>query len=231
MKIGFGYKWRIAAMTFVETMIAMGVGTVILGGFTAASVALQKSMVAIEDYAKGQNDQMRISDYLSLDMRRAFTIAIVKDPVTGVLTVTMTIPNFYQPIGGGVKAGTPHSPYVKPVQGWAYKRHHHHKHQNVILNQIIEYGPYNAATKTATGPSTLTVTYVFDNGASTLTRNVNGVAQMIATDVKDFNVSVSDLDETAQTQITFKPRFNNPASAAAIEGTTYYQTTLTRNTR
>ena len=75
------------------------------------------------------------------------------------------------------------------------------------------------------------VTYVFDNGASTLTRNVNGVATVIATDVKDFCVTISDLDETATTQITFQPRFRTVASASAIAATTYFQTTLTRNTR
>lgn len=211
-------------MTIVETMVAMGIGTFILAAFTAASIALQKSFVAIEDYTKGTNDQMRISDYLSLDMRRAFSISISGSAANPPLTVTMTIPNFYQ------SANTPYDPHVIGVTGWPYKKHHHHKHQNIILNQVVDYGPYDSTLKRVTTP-TKTVTYTFDSNVNTLFRTVDGVATAIAYDVKDFNVAVSDLDETAQTQITFKPRFNNPASADAIAGTTYYQTTLTRNTR
>ena len=223
---------RLAAMTLVELMFAMGIGTAILAAFTAASVALQRSFVAIEDYTKGQNDQMRISDFLSLDMRRAFSVNITGSAAQPPLTITLVIPNFY------ASANTPSDPYIAPVIGWPYKKHHHHKHQNIILNQVVQYGPANATT--------LTVVYVFDSGSQTLSRSVyQGTfipptpvdpakltgTQVIATDVKDFSVGVSDQDETAQTQITFQPRFTNPSSAAAISGTTYFQTTLTRNTR
>jgi hypothetical protein len=169
---------------------------------------------------------MRISDYLSLDMRRAFSVSLSGSCSTPPLTVTLAIPNFYDAtIPTNVKRYDPH---VVGVTAWPYKKHHHHKHQNIILNQVVDYGPFNGSVVTT---PTKTVTYIFDNNAATLTRSVDGVASTIATDVKDFCVTVSDLDETAQTQITFKPRFNNPASAAAVAGTTYFQTTLTRNTR
>lgn len=222
----------LTAMTLVELMLAMGIGTAILAAFTAASVALQRSFVAIEDYTKGQNDQMRISDFLSLDMRRAFSINVTGSSAQPPLTVTLVIPNFY------ASANTPADPSIAPVTGWPYKKHHHHKHQNIILNQVVQYGPANQTT--------LTVVYIFDSGSQTLSRSVyQGTfipptqpdpakltsTQVIASDVKDFSVGVSDLDETAQTQITFQPRFTSPASAAAISGTTYFQTTLTRNTR
>src|SRR5438552_9568085 len=218
MKLRSSSRHLISGMTIVESMVAVGVGAAILAAFTTASVRLQKNFVSIEDYAKGQNDQMRISDYLSLDMRRAFSIGISGDAAHPPLTVTMTIPNFY------TSANSPYDPHITGVTGWPYKKHHHHKHQNIILNQVVDYGPAGGAT-------TKTVTYVFDNAAQTLTRNVDGVASIIATDVKDFNVSISDLDETAQTQITCNPRFRTLASADAVAGTTYFQTTLTRNTR
>jgi hypothetical protein len=222
----------LTAMTLVELMFAVGIGTAILAAFTAASVGLQRSFVAIEDYASGQNDQMRISDVLSLDMRRALSVTISGSAAHPPLTATMVIPNFY------ASANTPSDPYIAPVTGWPYKKHHHHHHQNIILNQVVQYGPANLPT--------LTVVYVFDSGTQSLSRTVyQGTfipptpvdpakltgTQIIANDVKDFSVGVSDLDETAQTQITFQPRFTNPASAAAISGTTYFQTTLTRNTR
>jgi hypothetical protein len=224
MRLQSSRKRLILGMTLVETFFAVGIGTAILAALTTASVAFQRSFVAIEDYAKGQNDQMRISDYLALDMRRAFSVTITGDSTHPPVTVTLTIPNFYQ------SANTPYDPHVVGVTGWPYKKHHHHHHQNIILNQIVDYGPYDSTQKKVTTPSA-TVTYVFDNGSQTLTRSVNGTASVIATAVQDFNVSVSDLDETANTTITFQPRFRTVASSDAITATTYFQTTLTRNTR
>lgn len=224
MKLSLARKTRATAFTIVETMVAVGIGTAILAAFTYSSVALQRSFCAIEDFAKGMNDQMRISDYLAVDMRRAFSIAVSAPGVTP-LTVTMTIPNFY------ASPNTPNDPKVTGVQGWPYKKHHHNHHQNIILNQVVDYAPTSNSAAT-----TLTVTYVFDNNAYNLTRTVTTptgtvINQTIATDVKDFFVTVNDLDETATTQITFKPRFRTLASTDAVAGTTYFQTTLTRNTR
>jgi hypothetical protein len=226
MRFGLNKKIRIAGMTIAETAVAAGIGTSILAAFTWASVALQRSYVAIEDYAKGQNDQMRISDYLSLDMRRALSVSITGSTQSPPLVVTLIIPNVYD------SNGKKYLPSVTSVTGWPYKKHHHHKHQNIILNQVVDYGKVNYQGSTVATPATTqTVTYTLDNSSNILYRSVNGVAKMIARDVKDFNVSVSDLDETAQTSITFQPRFRTLASTEAVSGTTYFQTTLTRNTR
>ena len=73
MKLQSRHRARILGFTMAEMAVAMGISTGILAAFTAGAVSLQRSFCAIEDYAKGQNDQMRISDYLSLDMRRAFS--------------------------------------------------------------------------------------------------------------------------------------------------------------
>ncbi len=239
MKLISRSKLAVHAFTIAETVVAIGIGAMILAGFTAASVALQRSFVAIEDYTKGTNDQMRISDYLALDMRRAYSVTLSGNCAQPPLTVTVTIPNFYTLAPSATptsnnQAGVGNNPHVQGVTGWPYKKHHHHHHQNIILNQIVNYG--NSWSGTTMADPTLTVTYVFDNSAYTLTRKVtdsanNIVNETIATDVKDFCVTVNDLDETANTQITFQPRFKNGASSAAVAGTTYFQTTLMRNTR
>ena len=213
-------RLRRAAFTLAETCVAVGVGTAILAGFTYGAVALQRSFAAIEDYTKGMNDQMRISDYLAMDMRRAFSITKTGTCSSPPLTVTMTLPNFY------ASADYPNDPKVTGLTGWPYKKHHHNHHQNIILNQAVDYAP--ASNLAAT---TITVTYLFDNGSNTLTRSVNGVATVIASDVKDFCVNIDESDETASTSITFQPRFRTLASPDAVAGTTYFQTTLFRNTR
>src|ERR1700759_3598554 len=75
MKIAVRKHW-LAAFTLAEICVSVGIGTAVLAAFTYGSVALQRSFAAIEDYTKGMNDQMRISDYLALDMRRAYTISL-----------------------------------------------------------------------------------------------------------------------------------------------------------
>jgi len=238
------------AFTLAETAVGVGIAALILAGFTVASVALQRSFVAIEDYTKGTNDQMRISDYLALDMRRAYSVTLSGDCNNPPLTVTITIPNFYTLSPSATPtsnnpANVPNSPHVQGITSWPYKKHHHHHHEGIILNQIVNYG--NSWNGTTMADPILTVTYVFDNNAYTLTRQVtdsanNVVNQTVATDVKDFCVTVNDSDETANTKITFKPRFRTVSAAEladansaynqnSVGGTTYYQTTLMRNTR
>jgi hypothetical protein len=237
MKLRSHSNAKVLGFTLVEMVVTMGIATGILAAFTAAAVALQKSFYAIEDYAKGQNDQMRISDYLSLDLRRAYNIAVATSAQTGAVTVTLTLPNFY------ASANTPYDPKVTPLIGWPYKKHHHHKHKSIILQQNVDYGPAGGAT-------TQTVVYTFNNTTHRLYRCVNGAVPptdptvpdpagvtTIARDVADFNVTVSDLGETATTTIKFKPRFRTMVASPdynadnGILGTTYFQTTLTRNTR
>jgi hypothetical protein len=237
------------AMTLAELCVAMGIGSAILAAFTYAGVGLQKSFVAIEDYSKGLNDQMRISDYLSLDLRRAYDIQLAKDTTTGMVTVTLTIPNFYKPVDANTDAGMPYDPQIIGVLGWPYKkkRHHHNKHQNIILTEDLNYGPYNGTTVTAPYQ---TVVYAFNNSTARLYRCVDGAVPpatvsaidptgvtTIASDVQDFNVTIGALDEIATTSITFRPRFNflkpflsGAAQSDAEVGTKYFQTTLTRNT-
>ena len=95
----------------------------------------------------------------------------------------------------------------------------HRCERNIIINQVVDY---NAA-------STQTVKY-YKSGTN-FVREVDGAATVIARDVSDFNVNITDTDETAVTQITFRPIFHFNASADATAGTTYTQTTLLRNTR
>ena len=228
-------KRRLSGMTIMEASLAIGIGTIILTGLTTASVALQRSYVAVEDLAKGQNDQMRISDYLALDMRRAYNIQTSGSATNPPFTVTLTIPNYYD------SQGKAYDPIVSPTRDWPYtnKKHHHHKHQNIVLGHVPDYG---SATK-----KTVSVVYTFDNQSAILYRCVDGAVPgspgqpdpagvtTIARDVADFTVTLDDLDETATTQIKFKPRFrilgsNAAADKTASDATIYFQTTLTRNT-
>lgn len=53
----------------------------------------------------------------------------------------------------------------------------------------------------------------------------------IAANVQDFQLSIQDLGKVVKTQVTFAPRFQSTATAAARSATTVFNTTLLRNKR
>ena len=90
--------WRQAGFTFVEVMIAACLTLVLLVAALTGVVTLQKSYVASENYATGLADEMRLLDYLALDLRRAVAPAAglapwSLDPDGQGLKVT--VPDYY----------------------------------------------------------------------------------------------------------------------------------------
>lgn len=216
MRRAFRKKNRRLAYTMVELLMAMGVSGLVLTALAAASVALQRSFAATVDYATAQNDQMRISDYLSVDLRRASTVT--PDSSGGV---TLTLPNYYN------SDGTINPPTVTSTMGWPDKKRKKkkHKHPNIILAQSSTYS----------AGSTTTVKYY--KGSSTAVgkdptkfyRESGGVAKVIAHDVADFNIAISESGDYAKTTIKFSPRFRLTPTPGGSAGTQFTQTTMLRN--
>lgn len=71
---------RRAAYTLMELLMATSMTAVVLVAALSGVVALQKSYAATEQYATGMADQMRLLDYLALDLRRAMTISAAAAP-------------------------------------------------------------------------------------------------------------------------------------------------------
>ncbi len=215
MKLSSLKKSRRAAYTLVEVCMAGAATSLVLAALVAGSMALQRTFAATLDYANGQDDQMRISDYLAVDMRRSVGVT------TSSNGVTITLPNFYQ------SDGTPYPPTVTSTMGWPTqkKKQKKHKHRNIIMSQSSTYN----------GGATQAVKYYLGSASSVgkdpkvFYREVNGVATAIANDVSDFNVAISEDNTTATTQITFNPRFKLYTDSNATAGTKLYQTTLFRN--
>ena len=76
-------------MTFVEILIASSISSVLAGSLLVASMTIQRNFSACEDHVTAQADQMRLLDYVALDLRRALTVSIVNN------TITLTIPDYY----------------------------------------------------------------------------------------------------------------------------------------
>jgi hypothetical protein len=85
-----------AGTTLVETMMAVGCGSLILAAVLTAGVALQRSFAAVEGYSMSEGDQLRVQDYLAMDCRRCNSAVVVNK------VLTLTVPNYYDDAGNPV---------------------------------------------------------------------------------------------------------------------------------
>jgi prepilin-type N-terminal cleavage/methylation domain-containing protein len=76
--------------TLIEMLLALSVGSLMLAAIVAASVCLQKSFGAIDDFFTSHLQQVRIIDYLSRDVKRAYIVISSTSPQT----VTCILPNY-----------------------------------------------------------------------------------------------------------------------------------------
>ena len=76
--------------TLVEMVLALAVGSLMLVAVVAASVCLQKSFAAVDNYFASHLQQVRIIDYLNRDVKRAYIVSSSTDPQT----VTCILPNY-----------------------------------------------------------------------------------------------------------------------------------------
>jgi Tfp pilus assembly protein PilW len=78
------------AFTLLEMLMTMASSSIVLAALIISGVALQRSFAALEGYSIAQGDQLRVSDYISMDVRRALTASVDNNNV-----LTVTIPNYY----------------------------------------------------------------------------------------------------------------------------------------
>ena len=88
----------------ISTLIFSAISLALLMGFTA----LERNYSATTDFALNHSDQMRISDYLALDLRRALSLQ------TAANDTTIYIPSYYD------TTGTPQTPVLDGNGGVYY---------------------------------------------------------------------------------------------------------------
>jgi prepilin-type N-terminal cleavage/methylation domain-containing protein len=76
--------------TLIEMVLALAVGSLMLAAVVAASICLQKSFAAVDNYFASHLQQVRIIDYLNRDVKRAYIVTSSTDPQT----VTCILPNY-----------------------------------------------------------------------------------------------------------------------------------------
>ncbi|HXP35842.1 MAG TPA: hypothetical protein VN827_09875 [Chthoniobacterales bacterium] len=201
------------AFTLAETLVATAAASLVLGGLIMTSVAMQRSFSAAVAYATAEGDQLRFSDYVALDCRRA-TWAGVANGVTinGISTdnvLTLTIPDYYNSYDAN---GNPYpSPDTSPAPSPASQ-----PKNPTLVNNAVTYGG-----------TALTIRYYAQGNR--FYREQNGVATAIADNVAGFNITQQDLTSTVKCTITFTPKFIQASSNNGVAGSKTFTVTFLRN--
>lgn len=213
--------------SLAETMVALGLGTIIIAAVISTSISLQKSLGAVESYFLTHNQQIRIIDYLGRDVRRATIVNTSAD----LQTVNCYIPNYIIKTGdsdagvGNANVGKRRTPTVTTS----------------VNKFVVNYGTVNYSANPPTGVSKV----VYSISGQSILRTEDGAVTMIASSTNQLVPKTTDVQlsntEYAATVVTFLPSFVFGPSPTPIpspappdfrrDGTTVYSTAYLRNLR
>lgn len=186
-----GRRIRCGGFAISESMISSSIFSALSLALLMGFTSLERNYVASNDFATNHADEMRISDYLAQDLRRAISVTASQNDTT------INIPNYYD------NSGSPVTP-------------------TLTSSGAVTYGTAGSSTQI----------HYYLSGNKIYRQEGAASAVPIAFNVADFVFNVTDSGKVVTSRITFKPIYRVAgASAAAITGTAYYNTTLLRNNR
>lgn len=207
MKIAHSTYNRLG-FTLVETTVALGISSIVFVAAITASIGLQKSFNAIDNFFATHMQQIRIIDYLSRDVKRGLIVTTSAD----LQSVSITVPKYIiqagdpEAVANPSLVGTPRAPTI------SYSR----------SGSQVNYGS-----------STSSVVYAI-SGQSIL-RTENGVVTTIASATDQLVPQWTDVElantEYTSTTVTFLPIFTSANAAAERSGTMVCATAYLRNRR
>jgi len=215
--------------TLGETMVAMGIASFMLLAIITASIALQKSFNAVDNYFATQIQQIRIIEYLNRDVKRSYAVTSTGSPQK----VTCTIPNYIiqcgDPDANATCTGTP----PMPPSGCTPPGCNIGTRRNPTVKLSANGVSVDYALDAGGSPITTTVDYSISN--QSIMRTENGHLTTIAASTDNLLPSWLDVDasntEYLSTSITFLPIFISGGATAERSGTTLFATAYLRNLR
>jgi len=199
---------NVAGSTIAELMVGLGLSSLIALAAITASVALQKSFNACDNFFATQMQQIRIIDYLSRDVQRGLAVNTSVD----LQSVTVSVPNYLiqagdpEAVANPSSIGTPRTPTI-----------------SYTLN-----GPQVNYTTT---PSTV----VYQINGLSIVRIENGVVTTIASSTDQLVPQTTDVElantEYTSSTVTFQPIFTSNGADVSRSGTTLCSTAYLRNKR
>lgn len=247
--------------TLSEMLIALSIAVVALAGTISASVGLQKSMNAVDNYFTAHVQQIRIVDYLSRDVKRSYIVTSTGSPQT----VTCTTPEYlnssgarrtptitinangatvdYRAVSDGVLASGS-STFTSATAGFTSAD----VGKALIATGIPAGTTIQSCTNSttvvmsanATASSTSTAVTIgnsvlYSISGQSIQRTENGGLTTVASSTDNLLPGSLDFElsntEYLTTSITFLPIFTSGGATAERSGTTIYSTAYLRNKR
>jgi type II secretory pathway component PulJ len=207
MKIAHSTHNRLG-FTLVETTVALGISSIVFVAAITASIGLQKSFNAIDNFFATHMQQIRIIDYLSRDVKRGLVVTTSVD----LQSVSITVPQYI------IQAGDPEAVANPSLIG-------------TPRTPTISYS--RSGSQVNYGSSTSSVVYAI-SGQSIL-RTENGVVTTIASATDQLIPQWTDVElantEYTNTTVTFLPIFTSANTVAERSGTAVCATAYLRNRR
>ena len=206
------------AFTLVEMMISASVGVLIMGAIILTTISFQNVSNATDDYYKATSDQVRVLDYIALDMRRAINGSVSNT----TQTLTLTLPDY---IDYSQNPPTPRTPTIA-LSGTV---------------GTVTYGttpPTVVYAVTGSSPNqVITRTYTSSVGAVTTTTLTATAADYQfscfdpnnAGSTTNFSFGAAGQPTSITAKITFMPKFNRLNLASSRAATIASMTMLLRN--
>jgi prepilin-type N-terminal cleavage/methylation domain-containing protein len=197
-----------SGFTLAEILTAMAIAVVIFAAILTASLAMQKTFNAVDNYFATHIQQIRIIDYLNRDVKRA----LICTTSANQQTVTLTIPKYIIQSGDAEAVSNP------SLVG-------------AMRSPTISTG--TSGSQVNYGTTTSTVVYSI-NGAAIL-RTEDGVVTTVASSTdslvpKDSDTELTNTEYTTMS-VTFQPIFTSGNVADERTGTTVFSLAYLRNKR
>jgi type II secretory pathway component PulJ len=199
-----------SGFTLAEMLIAVSLGIAILAAIVTASVAMQKSFNAVDNYFATHMQQIRIIDYLNRDAKRAYIVTTSVD----LQTVTMTIPKYI------IQSGD--SDATSSTVG-------------MVRTPTISASGSQVNYQVDVSGNPVYSTVVYSINGNTIQRTEDGVVTLIASSTDQLVDQTTDTEltntEYARTAVTFRPIFISNNTPAERSGTTVFSLAYLRNKR
>lgn len=158
----------IAGFTLTELLVASGLSTMILAGLITGAISLQRGYAAAQHQILCQEDQMRVIDFLTRDLRRATSVTISNQN----RMVTMTLPDQVDLVAGtlrlpaiangAVQYGNTPATVSYYVSGTAFVRKENAVETNLSVNRfgLEDFFIYNDTPGAAPALVRFTISFV-----------------------------------------------------------------------
>jgi prepilin-type N-terminal cleavage/methylation domain-containing protein len=204
--------------TLVEIMVGIGLGTIVLGAIIAASVSLNRTFAAVDNFFSTHLQQVRIIDYLNRDVKRSNIAEISAD----AQTIYCWVPKYIiQPGDSDATAdniNTRRTPTVTKKS----------------IGYQVDYYP-STSTNGPGGTSTNDSAVVYSINGQSILRTEDGVVTTIASSTDQLVDQATDVNLASSgylsTVVSFLPIFTSNGAAMERAGTTVYSTAYLRNLR